>query len=171
MCYSSTIASTSIIFPRYGYLYKLHSPPTQTFSAYITGSDFMSGSSSIVNNAVELCLQRRCLRDRHKPRRTLRHHAKDAMTPSNTTPSTINPTPSTSPSTKQSSAKSRSEGRSPCSNELAVTSECSLWLGGDLLVRILHICRRDQDDCSLLDAGGSMMLSKSSLQTVFALRS
>jgi hypothetical protein len=132
---------------------------TQTFSAYNLSSDSIPKLSvSVPSNAKVEELRRWPRVDRHDHNRIPSSHSNAAMAPSRTTPITIIPNPSTSPSRKQSSVKSRCDDWGPCAIKLELSFGCLLW----------QTFRRDQDFWSSFGVGrGPMMLSKSSLQTVF----
>jgi hypothetical protein len=147
---------------------------TRTFSTHSTASRLPS-KPSIASSSDGLVLetQRRRRVDRHDRNRIPSTQTNDATAAKNTTATTIIPNPSTRPSTKQSSVNSIFDGRGPCTNlfELSYRNRDSLWSNGSAVLFERHSCLRDQDFWSSTGDRGPMMLSKSSLQTVFERRS
>lgn len=144
----------------------------QTFSTNTMASEFAFNPCSLgpSNGWLDEPQRRRSI-ERHALNRKPISQTNDAIAPNTTTDATMIPNPSTRPSTKQSSVKSRLDGRGPWTSKFELLCRCWLWSNGNAVLLCLHNSLRDQDFWLSLGDSGPMMLSKSSLQTVFERRS
>lgn len=147
---------------------KLDSAYPHTFSK--SGLIFGPAGSIPSNGEVD-GLQRRRSTERYALNRTPRSQTSDAIAPNMTTATTMIPNPSTRPSMKQSSVKSKLDGRGPWTSKFELLCGLSLWSNGNAVLLCLHNSLRDQDFWLSFGDSGPMILSKSSLQTVFERRS
>lgn len=167
---AATHTALYLLIVRPSWTQNLVSP--QTFSLNTTASDCAPHPCDLgPSNGWFDELQRQRSIERHALKRKPISQTSDAIAPNTTTDATMIPNPSTRPSTKQSSVKSILVGRGPWTSKFELPCECSLWSNGNAVLLCLHNSLRDQDFWLSLGDSGPMMLSKSSLQTVFERRS